>query len=238
MRNHLTEPIPNISIPNTAGIQIQAVDDPLVCISDSMQGTLLFQPRYLQRGLPGATSKMYVRKTVAEMLLRAARNLPAGYKLKIWDAWRPPTVQKSLFDEYYAKLHAIFQGTGRTDEELKKMVQCFVSYPSEDPNNPFVHATGGAVDLSVVDANGNELDMGTDFDDFSEAAHTAYFESAPSSRIRDNRRILYNAMVDAGFTNYPAEWWHYDYGDNFWAALKGKEALYRGVYTEPCSLQK
>ena len=113
------------------------------------------------------------------------------------------------------------------------MASLFVSYPSEDPDCPFVHSTGGAVDLTIVDPEGRELDMGTGFDDFSDAANTAYFEKNGSQEIRDNRRLLYNVMLAAGFTNYPSEWWHYDFGDRFWAAIKNTDSIYQGIYTEP-----
>ena len=72
--------------------------------------------------------------------------------------------------------------------------------------------------------------MGTGFDDFTEKSLTSHFESQ-SSDIRDNRRLLYRVMTEAGFTNYPLEWWHYDYGDSFWSYYTGKPAIYRGIIT-------
>jgi D-alanyl-D-alanine dipeptidase len=193
---------------------------------------MVFQPKYWERGVPGAVAKIYVRKTVEEMLLAAANLLPEGYKLKILDAWRPAAVQKALFDEYYSVLQERFQGD-KSEDELKEMASQFVSYPSEDPNRPFVHATGGAVDLTIVDAKGKELNMGTAFDDFSDAAHTTYFENTDCTEIRDNRRLLYHVMAGVGFTNYPGEWWHYDFGDRFWAAIAQRDSIYRGIYELP-----
>ena len=46
---------------------------------------------------------------------------------------------------------------------------------------------------------------------------------------RENRRILYYAMIEAGFTNLPSEWWHYEYGTKFWSYFKGRPALYKGI---------
>lgn len=225
-------PIPNQEIPDFGNIKIIPADEPLVCISDRFQNTMVFQPMYLEQGIPGAIRKVYVRKTVADMLETAARSLPAGYKLKIFDAWRPISVQKALFDEYYERLQTIHKDT-KSEAELLKMASLFVSYPSDDPNRPFVHSTGGAVDLTIVDDRGRELDMGTGFDDFTDAANTAWFEKNGPQEIRNNRRLLYNAMLSAGFTNYPSEWWHYDYGDRFWAALKQTDSIYQGIYAEP-----
>lgn len=232
-RIDMSAPIPDNVLPDTSNIKIIPIDEPLVCISDKFRDIMVFESQYFKRGIPGAIRQIYVRKTVAEMLLKAAQALPAGYKLKIFDAWRPVAVQKALFDEYYASLVREFKDSGKSEAELKEMALLFVSYPSEDPGCPFAHATGGAVDLTIVDAAGRELNMGTDFDDFSDAANTVYFENTSLHEIRDNRRLLYNAMLSAGFTNFPSEWWHYDFGDRFWAATTNRESVYTGIYTEP-----
>ena len=50
--------------------------------------------------------------------------------------------------------------------------------------------------------------------------------------IKENRRLLYSAMIDTGFTNLPSEWWHYDYGDENWAKAKGLKALYKGIFSQ------
>ena len=83
-----------------------------------------------------------------------------------------------------------------------------------------------------------ELDMGTGFDYFGPEAGTRYFEGLSLQReltareqlVLQNRRFLYRIMVQAGFANYPEEWWHYSYGDNMWAVIKNKPyAIYGGV---------
>ena len=232
-KNDMLAPIPDNVLPNASNIKIIPIDDPLVCISDTFQDIMVFQSKYFERGIPGAIRQVYVRKTISDMLLTAACSLPTGYKLKIFDAWRPIAVQKALFDEYYSSLLLAFKDTEKSEAELKKMALLFVSYPSEDPHCPFVHSTGGAVDLTIVDSAGRELNMGTDFDDFSDIAHTVYFENTSFHEIRDNRRLLYNTMLSAGFTNYPFEWWHYDFGDHFWAAMTNHESIYTGIYTNP-----
>ena len=106
--------------------------------------------------------------------------------------------------------------------------------PSENPDLPPAHTTGGAVDLTLIDEHRNELDMGTGFDDFSEKAETDYFEKSEfdGSIVQKNRRILKKAMESAGFTNLPSEWWHYDFGDRNWALYSKKEAIYKGVFNK------
>lgn len=226
-------PIPNIALPDADNVRIVSNNEPLVCISDKFHDLMAFQPKYFERGVPGATRHMYVRQTVSEMLWKAAHALPAGFQLKIYDAWRPARVQKALFDEYYSALCQAQKGSVMDAQKLREQALLFVSYPSDDPDTPFVHSTGGAVDLTIVDASGKELNMGTAFDSFSDAAHTAYFENSSNHEVRDNRRLLYHTMLSVGFTNYPAEWWHYDFGDRFWAAMRKETSFYKGIYHDP-----
>ncbi len=116
-------------------------------------------------------------------------------------------------------------------EKANLLARQFVSYPDENPLKPFVHSTGGALDLNIVDCNGQELDMGTDFDDFTSNAYTSAFENRKTFEAFENRRMLFDVMISAGFTNYPSEWWHYDYGDLFWAVETGTDcAMYGGVF--------
>lgn len=73
--------------------------------------------------------------------------------------------------------------------------------------------------------------MGTGFDSFSDKTRTDYYETnSIDLNIRNNRRILYNAMISAGFTNLPSEWWHFDFGDRFWGYYNNKPAIYEGVF--------
>lgn len=225
------KPIPESPATWDEPIAVVTQEEPLICISETLADVMIFEPRYYMQGIHGATPRVYVRKSVCNMLLEVARALPAGYKLKIYDAWRPAAVQKGLFWDYYRTLAE--QNPQWDHEQVLSAARCFVSYPSEDPIQPYVHATGGAVDLTIVDSEGRELDMGTGFDDFTEDAYTVAFETAGDPKVRDNRRLLYNLMIAAGFTNYAYEWWHFDFGDRFWAEITGQSPIYHGIYTEP-----
>ena len=133
-----------------------------------------------------------------------------------------------LWDFY--RLDVKNKNPGLTDEEIDFKTSFFVSKPSYDASNPSLHNTGGAIDLTLVTSDGYGLNMGTLFDDFTERAWTNHFETYTSnSEVQCNRRILYNAMIKAGFTNLPSEWWHYDYGTKFWAYFTGNNALYKGI---------
>lgn len=189
--------------------------------------------KYYHQGIPGALQESYVRETVFELLMKAARNLPEGYQFIIWDAWRPIEVQEFLFNGYLAEL-ALAKPDLDT-HRLREIAREFVSPPSYDDRKPSPHNTGGAIDLTVIDSSGKELDMKTSFDNFTHESSTRYFEakleqgdklSPEEIRYLNNRRFLFHLMTETGFTNYPFEWWHYDYGNQFWGSVTNNIACY------------
>lgn len=108
----------------------------------------------------------------------------AGFGLLVWDAYRPLSVQRVLWEH-------------RPDPR-------FVAPPWRGSR----HNRGTAVDVTLVDAAGVECEMPTDYDDFSERAHR---DSADcSQRARENRERLTAAMAQAGFAGLADEWWHFD----------------------------
>ena len=177
-----------------------------------------------------AIDACYVREEVRNRLYLAQSFLPDGFRIRIWDAWRPFLLQEELYNQYSGELIKAFHITG-TEEERRRLIRRYVSEPVCDWRIPPVHTTGGAIDVTLLNADGNEIDMGTEFDSFSEKTHTDYFERGSSCEIRNNRRLLYYAMTRAGFTNLPSEWWHYDFGDRFWAYYNHTAVLYCGVFT-------
>lgn len=188
--------------------------------------------QYPKMGMCHAEQRCFVREEVYQMLKDAANQLPVGYQFKIFDAWRPFALQQELYEVYSDKIMSEFHLNGRSEEEKRAVITKFVSEPVRDRDIPPVHTTGGAIDLTIIGKDGQELEMGTDFDAFSDKTYTSYFEKKEENVVvRDNRRLLYHVMTEAGFTNLPSEWWHFDYGDRFWAYYNKKPALYRGVFT-------
>ncbi len=149
------------------------------------------------RNLYGVFNRAYLQKSAAKKLTRASANLKAiqpKYKLLIFDALRPRSVQYLLWDKV--------KGTDQ---------QKYVA----NPQSGSIHNYGFAVDLSVVDESAKELDMGTSFDDFTALAQPAqeekFLESGKLTQQQlQNRRLLRKAMEDAGFIQLPLEWWHFD----------------------------
>jgi D-alanyl-D-alanine dipeptidase len=135
---------------------------------------------------PGKT--LYLERGAAEHLKRVQTSLrKQGLRLKILDAYRPLSVQKKLWQ-----------------------VMPDPRYVA-DPAKGSRHNRGSAVDVTLVDQSGRELQMPTAFDEFSEKAHRD-FQDLPAEAIR-NRTLLEKAMVAEGFEPLPTEWWHFDAPD-------------------------
>jgi len=129
----------------------------------------------------------YLREATAKALLAAQKEfVKRGYSLKLFDCYRPLSVQK--------KMWKILPGTH------------YVANPAKGSK----HNRGAAVDLTLVDlATGKELDMGTPFDTFSPRAHHTYTQLP--KEVLDNRKLLKEVMDKYNFKSIYSEWWHYEY---------------------------
>jgi D-alanyl-D-alanine dipeptidase len=164
----------------------------------------------------------HVRAGVMDRLVRAADALPAGLRLLIIEGYRPPALQWQYFDTYLSSLRPAHPGTDH--EGLRKLASRYVSPPEIAP-----HSAGAAVDLTLRTEDGQELDLGTRVNADPEESNGACYTDHPSvsEDARRNRAVLAAALSTAGFVNYPTEWWHWSYGDRYWAMVAGAPtALY------------
>lgn len=128
----------------------------------------------------------YLRKSTAEALVKANEAFKQlGYCIKLFDCYRPLSVQK--------KMWKILPGTH------------YVANPAKGSK----HNRGAAVDLTLVDAEGKELNMGTPFDFFGKEAHHTYTEH--SKEVLENRKLLKETLNKYNFKSIYSEWWHYEY---------------------------
>ncbi len=216
--------IPNYKPINTQNIEESFVEDSFVDIAAYSNGLILVDMQYYKMKYKDSINVAYVRKQVADMLIKAAHNLPDGFYLKILDAWRPAKIQQYIYDKFYDQLKN--DDAHLNEIELNKMVQQFVS----KPGNNNLHSTGGAIDVILVKEDGTELNMGTNFYEFDHRTRTDYFEHRFNMRIMFNRRMLYKVMTDVGFVNNPDKWWHFDYGDALWAAVTNNCIKYQSIF--------
>ena len=130
-------------------------------------------------------AECYLRlKTVTALIDANKKFLKKGYRIKIFDCYRPLDIQKKMW--------------------------AIVSNPQyvANPAKGSIHNRGGAVDITLVNLQGAELEMGTSFDFFGkEAAHN--YKNL-SNKVKRNRNLLKSVMKSSGFNPFNSEWWHYN----------------------------
>lgn len=203
-------------------VPIEPRDEPLVPVGD-IGPRVVDDPRYHAAGLPGAMERGWLREGVAARLAAVAAGLPDGLTLVVWDGYRPIATQAALYDGYLAELTMVHPDWPA--DALEEAAARYVTPPSRALAAPPPHLTGGAVDLTLGDADGRPLDLGTHFDAFVPEAGARALEDVPGT-ARDLRRTLFWAMAGQGFTAYVEEWWHFDHGDQFWGLATGNPAHY------------
>lgn len=168
------------------------------------------------RAADGTGMHARIRAGVADRLIRAQSRLPEAVRILVVEAYRPVALQEAIIATYRAELaHAHPEWP---EHRLRVETSKFVSPVEVAP-----HGTGGAVDLTLCHADGTELDMGTAIDATPEASADACFTAAEniSPLARRNRAALSAVLTSAGMVNYPTEWWHWSYGDRYWALVSG-----------------
>lgn len=167
------------------------IDTSLVLLSN-IDSTFTFDVKYsTPNNFTGKTlyktDKVFLRKIAADSLSKVNKYFKTkfNYSLKIFDGYRPLSVQKFMWsilpdDRYVA-----------------------------NPQKGSRHNRGAAVDLTLLDSLGNELDMGTEYDNFTIKAHPEY-QYLPDN-VKHNRKILSDGMQKFGFIPINSEWWHFDF---------------------------
>lgn len=225
-------PIPDWSEPpNWPRLPIRECGEPLVALCDSER--LAVRPVYADLKIPGAPTTLFVRAGVRDRLLDAAARLPDGLALCVADGWRPVAVQQWLWDDYAATVRR--ERPELSGDALTEVVRQFVALPDPDPTCPPPHRTGAAVDVYLIDARTHRrIACGSPFDGPGPRAATRWYETRPRAPFTERRRILFHAMAAAGFANYLAEWWHYEWGNQRWANVVGADhAVYGTPPEEP-----
>lgn len=131
-----------------------------------------------------------LRYATIKKLLKAHNEFKKlGYKIKFFDCYRPLSIQRKMWGIYPDKRYVA------------------------DPKKGSNHNRGTAVDITLVDSLGGELEMGTDFDHFGNKAHHAY-PHLPKQTL-ENRKLLKSVMESHGFWSITSEWWHYNLNGSY-----------------------
>lgn len=172
---------------------------------------------------------LHVREGVARRLLLAQAFGPPLVRLLIIEGFRPVEVQERYFEAYSAQLRG--EHPDWTTRAIREFASRYVAPPDIRPP----HSTGGAIDVTLVDDTGNELDLGTPVNASPEESAGACYTGASGlgEAAAANRSQLVHMMTSAGFVNYGTEWWHWSYGDRYWAHVTGAPAARYGSATPP-----
>jgi D-alanyl-D-alanine dipeptidase len=195
-----------LSDPRVAAVPVRDIDEPLIVLDPGFG--------------PG---QALVRRELATRLQSARAALPSGIHLRVVEGYRPVHQQQAIIERYSAEIRAVRPGIG--EPELHILTSRFVAPLAVAP-----HVAGAAVDVTLVDSCGRELDLGTPIDATPEqSGGRCYFAADGISReARVNRDLLARVLCRDGLVNYPTEWWHYSYGDRYWALATGAGAALYG----------
>ncbi len=205
----------SIADPRVLAIQIRENGDPLVDISDHPQLTVKYAKGGYDPGDPKTFSRL--RQAVVRKLLTAQKRLPPRIKFLVREGYRPLALQLQYFEKYREQLRE--KHPSWTEQELFEKTCVYAAPPDTCPP----HTTGGAVDLTLISSeSGLELDMGTPVNATPEESQNRCFTHSPGlgGLARMNRDSLIKVMETVDFVNYPSEWWHWSYGDRYWAYHK------------------
>ena len=181
-----------------AGDRVAGFEKKLIEVTSEKVPGLVLEIRYAtEQNITGkkiyADKRAWLREETIRKLAQVARELEEkGYRLVLWDGWRPASAQKAL---WAAKPDGRFL---------------------TPPNRISRHMRGTSVDVSLADRNGKILEMPSDHDEFTDRADED-FSDVPKE-VAQRARLLRKAMFRAGFSGVPDEWWHYDLRD--WASYE------------------
>jgi D-alanyl-D-alanine dipeptidase len=204
-----------LSDPQVTTIPIAECGEPLVDLRTV--DALRLDPRLADP----AGAYAHLRVGVVDRLVTAQTLLPGGLRLLVVEGYRPIAVQAARFEAVTANLRD--QYPGRSHRWYSRRAGCDVVPPELSP-----HVGGAAVDLTLCTVHRIEADLGTE-------VHATGFDRgnrpgvpAPVRRLREHLR---SALSRVGLVNHPDQWWHWSYGDRYWAYLNDAPAGHYGCVT-------
>ncbi len=206
-----------IDAPEVLAMEIRDCGEQLVDAASAGLRVAVAHPRVGSR----ADTVFWCRESVLVRLLTANDALPSGVDLVLAEGHRPLELQRHYWETNLRKV----RDTNPSMLEEEAVAQT-ARYVAPDWIVP-PHSTGGAVDV-ILCRGDVELEMGCELNEHCDAMRTASDVVDPEAK--ENRMTLVEAMSEASLVNYGHEWWHYSYGDRYWAFMSGVEAaIYGGL---------
>ena len=226
-------------------IIINECNEPLISIPQSI--FRLTPHPYMSLGAPylNGADPWVLRKSVLKRLIEAQQYLSESnphLQLALFDAWRPVSVQKFMFN-YTVQETCKSRGIEISDDsvnspitEIIEEVGRFWAEPTSNPSTPPPHSTGAAIDLTLADMSGTPLDLGGEIDFIGPKSKPDFYEKDslrnPYSKhhvFHNRRSLLSTVMQQAGFVQHPNEWWHFSYGDQLWSWFSKQDNAFYGA---------
>jgi len=206
-----------INAPEVLAVGIEECGEVLVAVTDVGIAVAADHPRVTSRD----PMRFSCRGAVAEKLARVQATLPSEIRVCVVEGYRPLALQQQYWERVSAKLrggHPRWSEAEVADEAAKYVAPPWITPP---------HLTGGALDVVLLDRDGVELDMGCPLNEQCPQMMTGAEGLPPIASA--NRQLLLSSMEAVGFVNYSHEWWHYSYGDRYWAfRTDAATAIYGG----------
>lgn len=185
--------------------------------------------------IPDNTDYTNIRKTVYDKLKQAQSLLPKDLYFCLYEGYRNIKLQKMLFDNRFKEIEKCHPDWSQNQIfiETTKLVSPVLNQDKTENIPP--HSTGGAIDVYLIDNHGNPVDMGILIKDWmkdKDGSLSLTFSNKISAEAKKNRDIMSKALLAVGFVNYPTEYWHWSYGDRYWAYHKNELHAVYGSYCE------
>jgi len=228
MKAAICSQIISIADPRVLSMPIIENNDPMIDLKD--QHLIAFGP---SPEIQDNNDYTKIRNTIYLKLLEAQKKLPEDLRFCLYEGYRSLKLQTKLFDDRYniLKYDHLNWDHKKLFAETTKLVSPVMNFDGSQNIPP--HSTGAAVDIYLIDGAGHEVDMGILVKDWMQDLDGSLSETN-SVRISDdakkNRSIMSCALQSIGFVNYLGEYWHWSYGDRYWAYCAGEKfALYGSV---------
>lgn len=226
--------IPTYSDKRITDIPIQDIDEEMVDVFDVKDNlvdmlptpTVPFSEPTFNAGF---SCSSFIRKSLHERLKALSYNMKRlsnrDFTVFVYEGLRTLDIQEKLFNTCVEELKEEFPDLSKT--EIIKLAEKNISHPNNNPP----HSTGGAVDIRVWDVEKSEyVDMGTFGNYWGKNPQAFTFCIGLTDEQKKNRHLLLTAAAMSGLVNYPCEWWHFSYGDQYFCYWTGnKKAIYKNL---------
>ena len=219
-----------ISDPRILALNIIENHEPMIDLT--MQQEIAYGP---SPEIPNNTDYTKLRKTVYEKLIQAQAILPKGLHFSLYEGYRSIDLQKMLFGNRFKKIKTLHPDWSQDQVfiETTKLISPVINQDKSKNIPP--HSTGGAIDIYLIDDSGKHIDMGIQPKDWMSDVDGAFSLTASpliTAEAKNYREIMSKVLITVGFVNYPTEYWHWSYGDRYWAYHKNQSHAVYGSYLE------